>query len=414
MRNVRLFHAFRVCMLFDIIKVWGHDEPNVLFNESRAVLFYNYALVPFCTHKRFVESWQCGPPCGNTSVAVGSPRLLGPGRYFGVQGFAAVLRGDAAGGESRRCIVGFRGTVSIRNCMADLDVQKSVIPKFVLPWPFEGAEWCEGCKVYAGFASAYEDVRKDVHEAVLDLKCDSVVFVGHSLGAAVATLASIDMRARGIRVPEVWTYGKPRVGNLAFLKAYVKAAREQRVHPPMWRIVHYHDRVPRLPPQWTGLQHEPLEVYYESRQFPSSSTVCFPEPDYSENKSCGWHDPWDIGDGPDKMWRDHMSYLGVSFVNSVGGPTCAWEEGKSSVSVFRLILDFPLFQWIILLLVMLITCAGCCFYLCCCRRCHRLRLKARSVAPGITNRDLTRACLAAPDSPCGELWSGSERSERTV
>ena len=57
-------------------------------------------------------------------------------------------------------------------------------------------------------------------------------------------------------------------GNAAFANSFVAAATQQQVVPPMWRVVHYHDPVPRAPPSFGKLYpvvHPPLEIYYTDR-----------------------------------------------------------------------------------------------------------------------------------------------------
>lgn len=43
---------------------------------------------------------------------------------------------------------------------------------------------------------------------------------GHSLGGALAILAAADIKSVGHKVDEVYTFGQPRVGNVAFSKWY--------------------------------------------------------------------------------------------------------------------------------------------------------------------------------------------------
>lgn len=48
-------------------------------------------------------------------------------------------------------------------------------------------------------------------------------------------------------------YGQPRVGNPAFANAFADSIGE-------YRVVHYADIVPHLPPELLGFQHVPTEV----------------------------------------------------------------------------------------------------------------------------------------------------------
>jgi alpha-beta hydrolase superfamily lysophospholipase len=63
---------------------------------------------------------------------------------------------------------------------------------------------CAGCLGHSGFYRAWQDVRTGVSEAVgvavgLD-RATKVVVTGHSLGAAVASIAAVDLRNQGFNV----------------------------------------------------------------------------------------------------------------------------------------------------------------------------------------------------------------------
>ena len=171
-----------------------------------------------------------------------------------------------------KCIVAFRGSLTMKNWYADLLMM-------LKPWPTKAMlqnftttltpttttttasssvsngtnndnntvnnlqnslQWsCPGCKVHHGFAAAYDELRYTVHTALQELQCTSVVVTGHSLGAAIAMIASFDLRktistvassssaaavshdplagnnsssSEGYFVEATWTYGLPRLG----------------------------------------------------------------------------------------------------------------------------------------------------------------------------------------------------------
>mmetsp|Transcript_28049 Transcript_28049/g.43777 ORF Transcript_28049/g.43777 Transcript_28049/m.43777 type:complete len:397 (+) Transcript_28049:1645-2835(+) len=83
-------------------------------------------------------------------------------------------------------------------------------------------------------------------EANSDIRPKRIVFCGHSLGSALATLAAFDLKARG-KIPdnipcEVFSYAGPAVGNKHFVQAF-----DQLPGLECNRFVNKLDRVPLLP-----------------------------------------------------------------------------------------------------------------------------------------------------------------------
>jgi hypothetical protein len=101
--------------------------------------------------------------------------------------------------------------------------------------------WERGGKVHQGFADALNEVRGNVERALESIG-DKVLFTGHSLGAAMATLLA------SVRKPDfLCTFGSPKVGNSDFA-ASLNAVRHRR-------YVDCCDLVARLPPDSFGYQH---------------------------------------------------------------------------------------------------------------------------------------------------------------
>lgn len=87
--------------------------------------------------------------------------------------------------------------------------------------------WAPDARVHHGFYSAYVTSFKDVLSARVTelhrLHPDYKVYVtGHSLGAAMATLSAADLSVVSqIPIEGVYTFGSPRVGNLAFMTWFI-------------------------------------------------------------------------------------------------------------------------------------------------------------------------------------------------
>ncbi|KAK8136253.1 triacylglycerol lipase precursor [Apiospora sp. TS-2023a] len=148
--------------------------------------------------------------------------------------------------KNKVIVLSFRGSHSIRNW----------ITNFVFLQ--EPCDLVGGCLLHAGFAGAYKEIAAPLATALAaatkanpDYK---IVFTGHSLGAAVATVAAAYERAAGHAV-DLYTYGSPRVGNRAFVDFVTKQAGFE------YRVTHLADPVPRLPPIFANYRHTSPEYW---------------------------------------------------------------------------------------------------------------------------------------------------------
>ena len=90
-----------------------------------------------------------------------------------------------------------------------------------------------------------------------------LTLVGHSLGGAVAALASLDFHIRGWN-PQVTTFGEPRIGNLALMQYFDRAFTpdKQTNFSDMYRrVTHVNDPVPLLPISNWGYRMHAGEIY---------------------------------------------------------------------------------------------------------------------------------------------------------
>ncbi len=162
-------------------------------------------------------------------------------------------------------VVAFRGTTSKADRKTDFRI--SVNRVLVENHP-------QHVRVHAGFYSAFQLVENHVHAALNSVPGKSVYLTGHSLGGAVALVASAALGGRddiGSRIAAVYTFGSPRAGGRDF-PAIVKA--------PHYRVVNSGDVVPLVPPSWlNGYVHtgEPYLLKQKSkkpvRRRPTGSVV---------------------------------------------------------------------------------------------------------------------------------------------
>jgi triacylglycerol lipase len=123
----------------------------------------------------------------------------------------------------------FRGTEQdLRDFRRDLET---------LPTPVGGA----GVRVHDGFLRALDSVWDGIVPALESLP-GPIFYAGHSLGAALATLAA------SRRAPNaVYAFGSPRIGNEAFASSLAAV--------PLYRVVDDADLVATLPPEALGFRH---------------------------------------------------------------------------------------------------------------------------------------------------------------
>lgn len=133
------------------------------------------------------------------------------------------------GRSNKAVLVAFRGTESIENCLTDAETP------LVCCSPYPG-------RVHRGFAEGVETVWSEIRPLLgPPSRSRPLWLTGHSLGGALATLASVRLASEGYAVRAVYTYGSPRVGDRLFRDFY------RHAH---YRFVNDNDLVPHLPFRW--------------------------------------------------------------------------------------------------------------------------------------------------------------------
>lgn len=155
----------------------------------------------------------------------------------------------------------FRGTVasSLINWIEDLRFSRSE--------PYKGNKQI---KIHKGFYETWLLVRESIFKLIVDAQPKTLYCTGHSLGAALTQVAALDISESfpGIKDITVYNYGCPRIGNKALATYY------QSQIPSTYRVVHWKDLVPHLPPKALGIwTHCGSEVWYDE-DFNSNYTEC--------------------------------------------------------------------------------------------------------------------------------------------
>jgi len=104
-------------------------------------------------------------------------------------------------------------------------------------------------RVHGGFSKAYESVAKDIEASISRLNDIPLYITGHSLGAALATVATQRLEHKPKfrnRIAACYTYGSPRVGNRDY---------DRDFKSPIYRIVNTTDIVTVIPLLAMGYIH---------------------------------------------------------------------------------------------------------------------------------------------------------------
>jgi len=115
-------------------------------------------------------------------------------------------------------------------------------------------------RVHNGFHSAYQSIKNELLVQIKDK--EEVFIVGHSLGAALATLAALHIRyVYPSHKLNLITLGCPKVGDSGFCQACNTIGFTHK------RLVNGHDIVPKLPPLPPSYEHhiDPVKIGSRSR-----------------------------------------------------------------------------------------------------------------------------------------------------
>jgi hypothetical protein len=163
------------------------------------------------------------------------------GLVFGVTqvDFASPL----AGVVTVTCIC-FRGSQEVQDFLIDADAFQVETP---------------AGKVHSGFRLAWQTIRIEVINAATRCNSPYIIFTGHSLGGAIATLAAIDFYPQNVL--EVITFGCPRIGDKAFAKTYEPYALRTV------RYVYQLDPVPWIPLGCNGYHHVVHPTWWDGEKW---------------------------------------------------------------------------------------------------------------------------------------------------
>ena len=135
-------------------------------------------------------------------------------------------------GDADKIIVVFRGTENSDDWRTNIKLRK-------VDWPVG--------RVHRGFKASLDAAWPTILERIKALRTNNqaIWFTGHSLGGALATMASATLQqddAHNYEIAGVYTFGQPRVGNAAFARWL-----NNSLNGRFFRMVNNNDMVARIP-----------------------------------------------------------------------------------------------------------------------------------------------------------------------
>lgn len=154
------------------------------------------------------------------------------------QDFPKDAQGYVLSDDNGTVYVAMRGTYSSEDVHDDLKLKLVAAPEFGL----------DNKCVHAGFLDQFKSIKGKLQEALEGLTYTRIVFCGHSLGGALAIIASYwyaTQRFSFRKDIRVYTFGSPRVGTNIFNSRYKKVGRLRNIL--LMRVCCDEDPVPNEP-----------------------------------------------------------------------------------------------------------------------------------------------------------------------
>ena len=257
---------FWICVCIIIPQLYGTTMTKYALHMSQA------------TYCDYVDDWTC-KTCDNEI------ELL---NIIDHNGERAIL-----GIEKQTLFIGFRGSSNIQNWIDNV--------QFSLICPYDTSSICVETGFYKVYESMYTDIIYSIKTFTTEYSIQDIVFTGHSLGGAIATLFAYEMKKQQESNIYLITFGSPRVGNKEFVEDFISISQQNQ----SFRITHKYDIVPHVPQQFLGYLHVPHELWYNG-ELEDGYIDC--DDSFNEDNECSDS----CGPLHCTSIQDHMYYLNVS------------------------------------------------------------------------------------------------------
>ncbi|KAK5578216.1 hypothetical protein RB653_003169 [Dictyostelium firmibasis] len=223
--------------------IYSNSPPDFSFLESTAQTFLSYSYASYCDFDD-IKNWTC-PTCTHSDVEDFKIVNAVYNSTTDTQAFVGYIGNEV--------IVAFRGSMDIQSWITNFQFLQIDYPLF------------PSAKVHSGFYDSWSSVRDQVKQSIdsaltlCGVECNEIKVTGHSLGAALATLAIAEIQGWYTIPSTMYNFGSPRVGDTVFAEYFNK------IQPNVIRVTYEQDLVPHVPPEGVmGYHHIPTEVYFST------------------------------------------------------------------------------------------------------------------------------------------------------
>ncbi|KAI9294432.1 alpha/beta-hydrolase, partial [Neoconidiobolus thromboides FSU 785] len=230
-------------------------------DEAESKRISKYAGAAYCLDLT-LKPWTC-----NHCKKIGSNIVVQDVFTEFITGGRGFIATDAT---KKQIILSFRGSSNIQNWLGNLNL---------IFTNYNVNNGGSDIQVHAGFKDGinalypkFSPLLKSLVASHPDYK---LIITGHSLGGALATLASIEIQ-KNFNLSwdrmQLFTYGEPRVGNTAFVEWF------NRQSLTLTRVVNNKDIVPHVPPRKFGYSQHQREMHLRDNKAKVCSTTVLEDP----------------------------------------------------------------------------------------------------------------------------------------
>lgn len=316
-----------------ILLISFHLSLQQTYDFNTAFEMLRASSAAYCQTEQ-LESMQCGDICDDLD---GYGYQFVTQSTYNISAYQSVSYSMFVNTEDNVFITAFRGTHGLDQLIHEFIESKAVTYSLNNVSNAVVAEY---------FLVNYQDYLRDnflanIKSAAQQYSSFDFYIVGHSLGAALANLGVLDVSFLNI-IPKsqlhMYTYGAPRTGDGNLAQAVVNSVND------LYRVTHYKDPVPHIPPcidilgecrEWSdhisendfpifNAWHTWPEIFYNTE-----NGTTYIECDQAENTTCS--DQFSL---LETQIQDHLNYLGVSTKCLNNGPIVSDSSDSDDSSDF--------------------------------------------------------------------------------